>query len=311
LCLQFDPNANTINLIQEIESRAGAAHLALSIDGKILAAANFGNGSTSYFDATGKDGRLTHLVDIDYNQFPPGGLAARQMQSNPHQHVPEGTGQYMLVNDLGEDRIHVMDVRNMSNIHLASSIKVGNATGPRHGVFYPPSAVVATQYIVANELSSTISVFNVTYLADTLELTLVQEILTFDPNNPPPLPPNGFQSTAGELIMNPNGLEVYVTNRLTGAPDDNFATFSVKPDGTLAFIKQDSSGGPVPRHISLGGVGGRSQAFVSNQNGNLAVLNVDEVTGLPNSGIITEIALNGPAYAIDITTVPIAGVVNR
>jgi 6-phosphogluconolactonase (cycloisomerase 2 family) len=107
-----------------------------------------------------------------------------------------------------------------------------------------------------------IQLYLVEYLPDSLKLTHVQSLSTFGDEIPPTNPvvpdPDGAQSAAaGECIVASNQRDIYITNRLTGNPEDSIVRFELLRDSSsefrasLKFGDSISSFGVSPRMISL------------------------------------------------------------
>ncbi|KAI9875300.1 MAG: hypothetical protein M1823_007507, partial [Watsoniomyces obsoletus] len=97
-----------------------------------------------------------------------------------HQVVPDPSGRFAVVPDLGADKLRVLGV-DTSGMAVLDELEyqLPKGTGPRHAVFFkhaPSSNAPSAQYLlVLNELANSIITFNVTYPADRLNLTLSRE----------------------------------------------------------------------------------------------------------------------------------------
>lgn len=139
----------------------------------------------------------------------------------------------MAVPDLGADAIHVLAAGGADGgYRLVNRVAVEPAgCGPRHGAFYPPGPGPATHLLVLCELANVVNVYAVDRAGAGdrgLDLRLVQSVSTFGPGAAHP------KAAAGELAVGPDGRDVYVSNRLTGDPDDHVAHFRVHGGGCKA-----------------------------------------------------------------------------
>lgn len=271
---------------------AGLVHLALTQGGKRLLGAAYGNASVDVWDVADA-GAVKQLASIRLPAASkPGPNAERQDKPHPHQILPySDEGRLVAVPDLGSDSIHILAAQDDGGYALANSVPVEPAgCGPRHGAFYPPGAEQATHFMVLCELKNVINVYFVEPDAGKgMAMTLVQSVSSFGPGAAHP------KAAAGELVLGPDGKDVYVSNRLTEDPADHIAHFRVtssscpaeggkdkKTDGgngkraeggkdkkaegdkakktgggglKLEFVDQQSSHGQNPRMFSLTGDG--------------------------------------------------------
>ncbi|PHH92013.1 hypothetical protein CDD83_9381 [Cordyceps sp. RAO-2017] len=128
-------------------------------------------------------------------------------------------------------------------------------------------------------MGNAINVFAVDPAADGLALRHQQTVSSFGPGMA-----HGPEAAAGELVLGPDGHDVYVSNRLTGDAVDHVARFRVAPacDGKalrLDFVNQEPCGGVSPRMMSVTPDGAR--LLIANVKGpvGLWVLNRDPANG--------------------------------
>ncbi|KAG6034773.1 hypothetical protein E4U41_006395, partial [Claviceps citrina] len=217
-----------------------------------------------------------------------GPATGRQVHPSPHQAVPDPTGRYFAVNDLGTDRILILDSADDS-FAVVNHVPVEPAgCGPRHGAFFPVGAAQATHYMVVCEIKNLVNVYSLVYGGDKgIEFKTEQTISTFPAAAAVPA-----KAAAGELVIAPDNKNVYVSNRLSGTTD-TIATFRIRgvdpppavngstkcpPHGVKARAAGDmlelvgltSTGGVAPRMISLTSDG--KTLLVGNTDGELAVV---------------------------------------
>lgn len=199
---------------------------------------------------------------------PLGPNTARQDGPHPHQAVLDPSGRFFVVNDLGTDTLLVLD-SEADQFEVVNRVRVTpDGCGPRHGAFLPRPADPerqATHYLLVCELLNTVEVFSLDYADNNLQFVPTQVLSSFGQNAPPA---NASTSTAGEIALSSDSLDVYVSNRNTGNETDSISHFRVLPadaDGPLSleFSQSISSAGVHPRMFSLSG--DESLLFSTNQ----------------------------------------------
>jgi len=207
-------------------------HLQLARDGSLLFAANYGSGSLSVFPLA-RDGQLLPRSQLIQHS---GSGPNETRQEAPHTHSVNLSpdGRLLLVPDLGIDRIMLYDVvsgKDTISEHAPASINASAGSGPRHLAYSPDS----TSIYLANELTSTLSVINVSDYSFRQNLTTLEEDFK-------------GENTCAEVSAHPEGDFVYLSNR--GA--DNIVTFCVgEENGELSLSGHTPSGGRTPRHFAI------------------------------------------------------------
>ena len=248
--------------INQVASRGdGTCHVAVDHTGRAVFAANYGGGSAASFSVQG--GHLSEAVSF----FQYEGHGPEKQQSGPRAHrvTPSPDNRFLLVNDLGLDKIHIYRLDAATAKLTPNNPSEWNATpgsGPRALRFHPAGKWA---YCV-NELKSSVDVLRWDANRGSLETT--QEIS---------LLPDGHQgpTAASEVVVDSSGRFIHVANRL----DDFLATFAASPeDGKLSLLSRSSCGGKTPRHIALDP--SESWLLVANQvSDNIAVIARDKRTG--------------------------------
>lgn len=179
----------------------------------------------------------------------PGAVPDRQDAPHPHQALFDYSGKYVIMPDLGADVIRRFAIDNNNTSSNAKEfsqlepVKVKPATGPRHGVFYPPTGEPKYYYLVG-EIGNTVTVFALSYDGGDggLDFEEIQTISTL-PEDYPHDPDHG---AASEIVLIPGADDVppraYVSNRLDHVfPDSNsssMASYTIDP-GTGKLTLQD------------------------------------------------------------------------
>jgi len=238
--------------------------------------ANYGGGSvTSYaMEATGAlSGPVSHF------QFAPVDADAIHAKPHAHEATPSPDGKFLLVNDLGSDRIWVYRMdrdTGMLRANAPAFWQGRHGSGPRHLVFHPNGRWVYS----VNELDSTVDTLRWDGTAGTLT-KIGGPVSTLEPDYP-----KGKAFPSGILVSR-DGRFVYVGNRR----NETIAMLTVDPkSGALTLGQIVVHGGKTARELALD----PSEKFllVACQDSNgIVVLGRDGTTG----------KLTGPlhTYAID------------
>jgi 6-phosphogluconolactonase len=162
-----------------------------------------GRGSAAVFPLAA-DGQLEPRSDYIQHEGSSINLN-RQGESHPHMITNAPDGRYVLVVDLGTDKVRVYQLSNGKlNLHSPDSIALEAGAGPRHLAFHPTQPFM---YII-NELNSTLSAFR--YDANTGIWYDIATVSTLPEN---PELPDGVTNYPADLHFHPNGNFLYGSNR--------------------------------------------------------------------------------------------------
>ena len=234
-------------------------YVALTPDGRFVLVSNYSSGSLAVF-AVREDGGVSEAVSFVQHKGASGVNPARQEGPHAHCIVPDATGCYAVVADLGQDRVLVYRLDEEGGLHLVDQAPVDLApgAGPRHFVFHPDGA----RAFVINELGSTVTVFD--WDAAQGRLTETQTITT--------LPENFVErNDSADLHVHPNGRFLYGSNR----GHDSIAVFEIVPDG-LRPVQHIHTGGHWPRNFCIHD---RFLLVANRHTDRIAVFGIDEATG--------------------------------
>ncbi len=193
--------------------------------------------------------------------------SSRQSEPHPHSIINTPDGNYLLVADLGIDKIMVYEYDyNSGDIKLSDelSYNMSPGSGPRHLLIDP-----AGKYLyVTNELDSTVSVFTIN--KDDKELLCeIQHISSL---------PDDFtgDNTGADLHFHPSGKFLYASNR----GHDSLVIYDVdEKTGLLKVVDHCRTEGQGPRNFSISPDG--EILIVANQmSNNLVVFAIDEKSGI-------------------------------
>lgn len=258
--------ANRLTPLGSVPTGAGGpCHVAVDPTGGWLFSAQYGSGSACSYRLN-EDGSIAERASIVRHTGPSGVNPARQRGCFAHWVGPSPDNRFLIVPDLGADRVfvHRFDAATGGlSKHSAGSVPPGG--GPRHFKFHPSLSV---GYAV-NELTMALTVFD--WNADRGELAPRQTIPTLTAEQ---LAGEPYHS-ASEVRIHPSGRFVYVANR----GHDSITAFAVDPQtGELSLIETESIRGSWPRNFNLDPSGHWLLAAGRDSN-TLAVFAIDPTTG--------------------------------
>ncbi|WKA48414.1 lactonase family protein [Geobacillus zalihae] len=252
-------------------------HLVIDPTNRFLIVANYISGTLSVLPvhSDGSLGEIRHLVPLPHApQFNATHLYEKQGISHPHHTVFDPTGRFLVVPDLGLNRIILFTLNaetgELTSRHLPFGTTQEGA-GPRHISFHP---VLPYAYVV-NELDSTVTVY--AFEKENGRLTMKQTI--------PTVPSHVNGNTAAEIAVSPCGRFVYASNR----GHNSIAIFAVdQQTGELSPIGWESTKGATPRFFTFDPFG--TFLYVANEDSDTIVaFKVDGKTGeLQPTGWILE-----------------------
>jgi 6-phosphogluconolactonase len=291
----LDPANGSLHQAGQVSSGgAGPAYVSVDSTGHAAFVADYVGSSIASYRIQ-PDGTLSQPVERldfkDHQKFGAlGPVSARQEAPHPHCVTVSPDDRFLLVCDLGTDRICVFFIHpetgQLSDPHLFTNNRPG--CGPRHVVFHPNGRWV---YCI-NEIDSTIDrcLWTATRFSATPQGLLVNanfSIKTIAPNFP------AAKNTAAELAISPDGYFLYASNR----GEDSLVVFSINTkDGNLTLVQRISCGGKTPRHFSLDPTA--QWLICGNQDSaNVVVFARDGVTG-KLSGPTQTVQLDSPLYTL-------------
>ncbi|KAM0270615.1 hypothetical protein ACHAQH_009375 [Verticillium albo-atrum] len=198
----------------------------------------------------------TALQQVTFT-IPAPGPNPRQDAPHPHAVFTDPTAAFLLTADLGADRIYVFAID--SETGLLTQCPAGVATpgdGPRHGVFWSPSNDTDARVLLTiNELSNSITSWQVSYESGCLGLTQIETLSTL---------PDGVVPRAGtkaaEIRVRDNF--VYASNRNDGSfgdEEDSIAMYDIGLNGQgqaeLQFVEITSAHSWFPRTFDINAAG--------------------------------------------------------
>ena len=248
-------------------------HVAVDRAGRSLYAANYSSGSVAVY-RLGADGALAPALQLLRHERLgplPDGVDARR-QAGPHAHgvFLDPSEQFLLVPDLGLDRIVIYDRDpdgRLAARRAPATLPPGS--GPRHFAFAPDGR----RGFVVNELASTLCAFR--WEAGSLALEGCASTL-----------PEGWSgaSTCADIHVSPDGRFVYASNR----GHDSIAAFGIE-GRSLRLVGITPTGGKTPRNFAID-PSGRFLYAANMGSGTIVTFRIDAGTGaLEAAGPVLEV----------------------
>lgn len=248
---RVDRATGRLDLINHtVSGGAGATYLAVDAASRTLFAAHWISGHVSALPIRA-DGGLEPPVSVQRDE----GSGPRPFQTGPRSHatVLDPTRRYLLVPDIGADRLFVYRFNPRTRL-LSRAVPAFEplpaGAGPRHLLFHSNGRFA---YLI-NQLTSDIRVYRWTAATGRLRLEQVQSTIasTYEGKN-----------DAAEIGMSADGRYLYASNR----GEDTLVAYAVDPrNGRLAEIQRLPSGGKLPRAFAIDKSG--RWMLVANQDSN-------------------------------------------
>ncbi|QDU90682.1 6-phosphogluconolactonase [Pirellulimonas nuda] len=254
----------------------GAAHLSVDRTGKVLMTAQYGGGSVAVFPLSG-DGAVGPRSQLIEHEGGSGVVADRQDAPHPHMARVSPDNRFLLVPDLGADRVYIYQLDpNKAQLTPSGAVQTPPGGGPRHLAFHPNGKWA---YLV-NELAMTLSLLDCDW--DAGKLSVKQTAPTLSPEQ---IAGERFNS-GSDVCVHPSGKYVYSANR----GHDTITAFKADPSsGALSLIGQVPVRGAHPRNFNLD-PSGRWLLAAGRDSNTLAVFAIDPSTGaLQFTGTVADV----------------------
>ena len=251
----------------------GTSTCFLSMDktGKFVFFANFGSGSVSVLRVK-DDGSLGEQTAFMQHVGHGGSNLPVQTSPHPHSVMVSPDNRYLIVSDLGMDRVLVYHFNENTGALSPldpPSIRVKDGAGPRHLIF-DHQGKFAYQ---VNEMGSTISAFAWNASEGTLSTLQETKITSGEPD---------VRSGSAELQLSNDGKFLYESNRLSRDYDrlpGTIGIYAVDPaKGILTELEYSPSGGTMPRSFGIDPTG-RYLFALHQLSNNVVQFKVDLATG--------------------------------
>ncbi|RAJ81939.1 6-phosphogluconolactonase [Chitinophaga dinghuensis] len=261
---KFDSTSGELSLIAEVPSGGEyPCYVSISKNGKFIAVANYGTGNAVVYPITA-DGDIDIPVQEVHHEGT-GPNKARQEKAHAHAAVFSPDGNYLMINDLGIDKIMVYKFNSETgalSLGNPAFVPVKPGSGPRHLTF---DASGNYAYLIT-ELTGEVIVYN---FANGWFHT-VQSISTH---------PKNYKGAIGsaDIHISPDGKFLYASNR---GDANSLAIFKRnRHNGKLKLVGFQSTLGVMPRNFNFDPSG--NFLLVANQaSNNVVVFKVNKKKGL-------------------------------
>jgi 6-phosphogluconolactonase len=264
---QFNQSTGDFVLLNSVLSGGDhPCHISTDRKNRFVFISNYSGGNLSAI-AINADGSLSNEKQTIQHT---GSSANKSRQEKAHVHsaVLSPDEKYLVVQDLGTDKISVyaVDLNNQTNPLSENPISVFNCNpgdGPRHISFHPSKPFV---YAV-QELTGSVTVLSF----KNGSLSKLQQIVMFEN-------PSNKKSGAADIHLSPDGKFLYASNR---ADYNDLAIYKVGINGLLTWVGSQSTLGLAPRNFAIDPTG--NFLLAANQNSNeIVVFKRNKKTGLLN-----------------------------
>lgn len=263
---RIDRATGGLGLVGEtVAQGGGTTHLHLDVPSMTLIAANFGGSTVSTIPVltNGALGEVSSVL-VEHGSGP----MKRQSYSHPHGVVVDPTGNFVLVPDLGADRIFVhrfdragralrYDRPDEELDYIAAP-----GSGPRHVLFHPNGRIM----FALTELTGELLTFQWDGATGALRLTDARSTSS-----------SGFagERSSSELAISADGTILYLTDR----GENTIVVHAIDPEtGKLTFLQRIACGGEFPWHFAIAPSG--SWMLVANERSNrIEVFSIDAANG--------------------------------
>ena len=200
---RVNQNDHTLELINRQSSQGtGICHVRSSPSGNYVFAANYTSGHVAALPV-GESGRLGSATSVVKGEGS-GPVKSRQEGPHAHQAMMDPGGKYLLVPDLGTDKVMNYAFNCAQGILTPNRhqpfLKMDPGSGPRHLAFHPSGEFV----FILGEMSATLTACS--YKAESGVLSII---------NTASIVEEGFQGKrqSAAVRVHPNGKFIYASNR--------------------------------------------------------------------------------------------------
>jgi 6-phosphogluconolactonase len=259
-----DPATGSLTFLNQQETTGNdTTHVDIDPARTCAVTANYNSGDVSVLPINA-DGTLAPLAALIKHT---GSSVDPERQTHPYAHSSnfDPTGRWVLVMDLGVDKIYIYRYDSSSRSlspGYPPTVATPPGSGPRHLSFSPDGK---TAYGIT-EMGGILLVYSWDSTAG--QLKPLQTVSTV---------PEDFKgkNKSAEVRILPNGKFLYASNR----GPDNLAIFAINPDGTVKLIGFEPTGGQAPRDFGIDPTG--NFLFAANQDSDsVTVFRINQETGM-------------------------------
>jgi 6-phosphogluconolactonase len=250
----FNPVSGELRLLNGVPAQ-GPAYVSVDDRKKVVFSGNYGGGSVLAVTLN-EDGSFSKNVQTVQHE---GSSVNKERQEKPHVHavVLSPDDQYLLVPDLGTDKVYQYRVNTAQQQQVLTPVdppylKVKLGTGPRHLTFHPNGKYA---YLVL-ELEGSVMVLDY----QNGKLKAKQTLSMVGP---------AFQGrvSGADIHVSPDGKFLYASNR---GDADQIAIYALDKGGNMTFVSRQSVLGKTPRNFVIDPTG--NFVLVANQNTNDVII---------------------------------------
>jgi 6-phosphogluconolactonase len=248
----------------ELSAGSPPCHVSVDQNQRYVFSTNYHKGTVESYVINQSNGAIYPSASIIHHKG--SGTDPRQEKAHTHFAGMTPDGKYLVVVELGSDKLFTYQVDDNGNLTEVSHLEVRAGSGPRHLAFHPNEPSIA--YLMT-EFSSEVIVLS--YNSEDGSFTDSQTIST--------IPSDFVENNQGSAIhISNDGKYVYAGNR----GHNSIAIFSVDAGSKkLSFVDRTSTQGDWPRDFVLDPTG--EFLIASNQNSsNLVLFARDVETGKLN-----------------------------
>ena len=260
----------------------GTCHVGIDAAGKVLMAANYGDGSICALPVKG-DGTLEGGTGWVFHHIGKGPNAERQEGPHAHSVFAGPDDRFAYASDLGIDKVMIYRIlRDAGKLEPAGAAVLPPGSGPRHLKFGKDGNFA----YVLNELTLTVAVFARDAASGGLTLKSVVPVL-----------PDGDSiegMTCSEIRVSADGRFLYTANRDTVKRGrDSVSVMEIGTDGGVKRVQTHPAGVAVPRNIGLD-LSGKWLLVCGQESNTLAVLAVNPADGRIKEGVVGTMPITMP-----------------
>lgn len=259
---QYDAEQQALREInREKSTEATTCHIEIDQTEQFLITSSYHGGmvSLSPILENGKVGKTLQVHQHEGSSINPA-----QTQARAHSAIIDATNRFVVVSDLGADKIVVYKlVHDEQQLVYNSEVKAEPGAGPRHFTFHPS---LPYAYVI-NELNASITAY--AFDQDQGELTFIETV--------PTLPPTySGDNACADIHISSDGRFLYGSNR----GHDSIVVYEIdQTNGHLRLIEHVSTEGEHPRNFTLS-PDNRFVLVANRDTNNIVTFSRDAQTGL-------------------------------
>jgi len=219
-----NPEDHSLAMLNRESSQGrGNCHVQVSPKGDFLFAANYSSGHVAAFPLE-DDGRMGSASSVVIGEGS-GPVESRQKSPHAHQVMMDPEGKFLLVPDLGTDKImnYILDAKSGELVPnpMQPWLSLEPGSGPRHLVFHPSGEFV----FILSELNSTVTACSFNKTTGKLSIINSASIVEDDFTG---------ARQAAAIRIHPNGKYLYASNR---SDMSSVATMGIGNKGDISRLQ--------------------------------------------------------------------------